>query len=281
MRLIIVTGANKGLGFELVNQMLLRSKTPTTVISTFRNNELGLASVQKLNSAVSAKVKGEVHLDSHQLDITDSNSIGSFVDFLKNKYGKPCIDVLVNNAGILVAKPGPDPKGLIAEKTLNTNFFSTIGLTRTLLPFMKDHGRVVSLSSTFSFVPGSPEEVKPQYFFKKFTEEKSLIEHVDSILEKARAGLLKNTFPSPSYCVSKSALSCWTRIISKEFSSDPRKILFFSVCPGWVKTDLGSDRAPLSTVEGIKTPYYLITEDYDKLQKYNGEMFSNCTPLAL
>jgi (+)-neomenthol dehydrogenase len=81
----VVTGANKGIGFEICRQLASKG---IVVVLTSRNEKRGLESVQKLKeSGLSDFVV------FHQLDVADINSIASLADFIKSQYGK--LDILV------------------------------------------------------------------------------------------------------------------------------------------------------------------------------------------
>lgn len=98
MRVAVVTGANRGIGFEIVRGLVragldgdVQPAIPRfdVVYLTARNEERGLAAVNQLDNE---RVK------FHQLDITDIRSVVTFRDYLVEKYGE--IDVLVQNAAI-------------------------------------------------------------------------------------------------------------------------------------------------------------------------------------
>lgn len=92
-RRIIVTGANKGIGYGIVEN--LAAKAGWEIIMAVRTLALGEESrktiLQKYPNAV---------LNVERLDVSDSNSITEFVQTIKNKY--QTIDVLCNNAGVAV-----------------------------------------------------------------------------------------------------------------------------------------------------------------------------------
>ncbi|KAJ4726979.1 (+)-neomenthol dehydrogenase [Melia azedarach] len=88
-RYAVVTGANKGTGFEICRQL---ASNGITVMLTARDDKRGLEAVEKL------KQSGYDNVIFHQLDVADSASVESLADFVKSKFGK--LDILVNNAGI-------------------------------------------------------------------------------------------------------------------------------------------------------------------------------------
>ena len=93
--LIKVTGANKGVGFGIV-ELLARHLTPTSewhVYLTARNEQRGLQAVKQLSD------KG-LYVKFHQLDVTNAESRHKLLDYIKKKYPNG-ISILVNNAGII------------------------------------------------------------------------------------------------------------------------------------------------------------------------------------
>ncbi|XP_020212465.1 (+)-neomenthol dehydrogenase-like isoform X1 [Cajanus cajan] len=89
-RYAVVTGANKGIGLEIVRQL---ASAGIKVVLTARNEERGLQALQTLQAS------GLSHLVLfHQLDVADATSAASLAHFIKSKFGK--LDILVNNAGI-------------------------------------------------------------------------------------------------------------------------------------------------------------------------------------
>ncbi|THG17171.1 hypothetical protein TEA_005881 [Camellia sinensis var. sinensis] len=83
-RIAVVTGGNKGIGLEICRQL---ASNGTMVILTARDEKRGLETVENL------KACGLSHILFHQLEVTDQASIASMADFIKNKFGK--LDILV------------------------------------------------------------------------------------------------------------------------------------------------------------------------------------------
>lgn len=148
-----------------------------------------------------------------QLDVSDRGSIEKAAHYIKEEMGR--LDVLINNAGIFSDKGGAfDASEDVLRKTLNTNVVGPFFLCQQMIPLMKanHYGRVVNLSSGLG----------------QLTEMGS-----------------GNT----AYRISKTALNAVTRIFSQEVHGT--NILVNSVCPGWVRTDMGGASAPRSLEQGI------------------------------
>jgi NAD(P)-dependent dehydrogenase (short-subunit alcohol dehydrogenase family) len=153
-----------------------------------------------------------------RLDVTAVESIRELGDLLKRDYGH--IDALVNNAGIF-PDPGPgQPGSRIFEADLETirsafetNTLAALRLCQQLIPLMEGRGCVVNVSS-------------------------------------GMGQLSDMNGCCPGYRLSKTALNAVTRIFADELQGT--NIRINSVCPGWVRTDMGGPNATLSLEEGAR-----------------------------
>ncbi|PVU97368.1 hypothetical protein BB561_000579 [Smittium simulii] len=271
-RVIIVTGANKGIGYQVFKELAVATKGPAKIYLTCRNVELGTAALTKVCEETKKNRDGGVSLDFHQLDITDEKSIINFTKYIDSKYGKNSIDVLINNAGIATFG-APDPKGEIATRTIKTNYFGTVMVTEHLMDYFNHNARIIFNSSGVAKYHGAPREVQTAYYIENFKTKKEIDDHLNSIIKKAQRGEYENGVPSRSYCDSKAGLNTYTWLLSHQYQTDPRKLLFLSCDPGWTRTDTGGPDAPLSLEEGAVTIIYLSTCDFNDLYKHNGRYF--------
>jgi NAD(P)-dependent dehydrogenase (short-subunit alcohol dehydrogenase family) len=219
-KIAFVTGANKGLGFEISRQL---GKLGATVLLGTRDKKRGLAAAEKL------KIEG-IHAHSLIIDVTHEPSIVRAAEFIQQEYGR--LDILVNNAGIMEdpsLKPSSVPHDILRD-VFDTNFFGAITVSQTLLPLLKKSaaGRIVNISSSLGSLtlqadPGGP-----------FADMKVL-----------------------GYNSSKTALNAFTVHLAFELRDTPIKVN--SGCPGWVKTDIGGPNAPGTVEEGADTPVWLAT----------------------
>lgn len=214
-KIALITGANKGLGLEMARQL---RQAGVTVVLAARDSAKGQAAAEKL--------KGE-GLDAYflKLDVTKKEDYAAAAAFLEEKFGR--LDILINNAGISEAlgsgRAGSTPVDVIRE-TVDTNFYAQVALTQALLPLLKksDAGRIVNMSSILGSQTLHADAKSPIYDFKSF-----------------------------SYDVSKAALNSFTIHLAWELKDT--KIKVNSAHPGWVKTDMGTDAAPMEIPEGGKT----------------------------
>jgi NAD(P)-dependent dehydrogenase (short-subunit alcohol dehydrogenase family) len=162
--------------------------------------------------------KAGLEVAFHPLDVLQSESISKLADYLKRQYGR--LDVLVNNAGIFPdPSPGTGDSSIFAadpariREGFETNTLAPLRLCQALIPLMGDKGRVVNISSGMG-----------------------QLSEMDGCC--------------PAYRLSKTALNAVTRIFANELKGSGVKIN--AVCPGWVRTDMGGEEAPLSAEEAVK-----------------------------
>lgn len=141
-KVAVVTGANRGLGFEACRQL---AKKGIQVILTSRDEAKGKAAAEKLQA------EGLDVID-YPLDVTSAPSCDRLAQFIHDRFGR--LDILVNNAGVLLDYSESDGSVFNLQistlhKTLETNTFAPLLLCQTLIPLMKErnYGRVVNVSS--------------------------------------------------------------------------------------------------------------------------------------
>ncbi|HVS27003.1 MAG TPA: SDR family oxidoreductase [Burkholderiales bacterium] len=212
-KIAVVTGANRGIGFEICRQL---ARKEITVVLTSRDEVKGRMAVAQLRSE-------GLEAEFHQLEVTDGPGIRRLTHYLERKYG--AADILVNNAGIMI-----DPKGSnlldaelkVVRQTLEINVYGPLLLCQALIPLMrrKNYGRIVNLSSGLGQ------------------------------LSEMGAG-------TPAYRLSKVALNAVTRMLAAELKGT--NILVNSMCPGWVRTEMGGSKAPREAEQGADTAVWLAT----------------------
>jgi NAD(P)-dependent dehydrogenase (short-subunit alcohol dehydrogenase family) len=136
-KIILVTGSNKGIGFEVVRQLSILGHT---VILSARDEAKGICSMEALK---------EKNLLVHflRLDVTQEESIISAAGKIKSQFGK--LDVLINNAAILMKEDynlTTDSSGIF-NQTMLTNVHAPIDMVKHFLPLIPKNGRVIMTSS--------------------------------------------------------------------------------------------------------------------------------------
>lgn len=192
-----------------------------TVVLTSRDPQAGAAAAAELVAA---------GCDAHvtRLEVTNSEDILNLASYLETTFGK--LDVLVNNAGIAVEWDGNPTNSDKIRRTLEVNLIAPYAITEALIPLLShsEDARVINQSSMLGSI-GSAE---------------NSWEHV--------AG-----FMSIGYATSKAGLDMLTLIQSKTLAS--KGIAVAAAHPGWVKTDLGTQSAPMEVNEGASTVVELVT----------------------
>ena len=168
------------------------------------------------------------------------------------------VDVLINNAAIGYEQPANISLPEHVKNTIATNFTGILNLTKSLLPLVKPHGRIVILSSQYGRLKILQPNLQEQFSSASLTEEQ-LISLMDQYIQDVVVGDHVSKGWSPSaYGVSKVGVNALTRVLARELSKDEEKdILVNTCCPGWVRTDMGGPNARLSPDQGAETPVYL------------------------
>jgi NAD(P)-dependent dehydrogenase (short-subunit alcohol dehydrogenase family) len=223
-KVALVTGANKGIGFEICRQL---GKHGFTVVLAARDERKG--------SDAATRLKGEgLDVQSIVLDVTNPTSAEAAALWLNERFGR--LDVLVNNAGVgFEFSEGTKPTQLKMETlraTFETNFFGVFAVTQQMLPILRKSApaRIINQSSTLGSLGMSSDPKSPTYG--------------TNVL---------------AYNSSKSALNGLTLAFAKEFVGD--RVSVNSVCPGWVKTDMGTEAAPRTVEQGAAIAVKLATMD--------------------
>jgi len=220
-KIALVTGANKGLGFETARQL---GKQGIHVIVAARDPA-------KAASAALALQSDGIAAEALTLDVTRAESIELAVKQVGDQHGH--LDILINNAGVMAddATRKPSEQTLDAwRQTFDTNVFGLVAVTNAFLPLLKKSpaGRIVNLSS----VLGS-----------------------NTLHQQKESGIYD--FKVPAYNVSKSAVNAWTVQLAWELKDTAIKVN--AAHPGHVKTDMGGPSAPMEIVDGAKTSVQLAT----------------------
>ncbi|MFM9271176.1 SDR family NAD(P)-dependent oxidoreductase [Halomonas elongata] len=198
-KIVLVTGANKGIGYEVARQI---GQADAVVLVGARNSERGQAAAHML-------AEEGVVASWLPLDVTDAQSIDNAATRIAEEYG--WLDILVNNAGIGVAgdgTPGQASLGAVRQ-VFETNFFGALAVTQAMLPLLHraEAGRIVNLSSSLG----------------------SLQLNGDPSWEAYDVKLI-------GYNASKTALNMLTVQLAAELRDS--RITVQSICPGLTATDL-------------------------------------------
>ncbi|MBB2154762.1 SDR family oxidoreductase [Gluconacetobacter diazotrophicus] len=224
-RIALVTGAVRGIGLETARQL---ARQGIHVLVAGRRQEQA--------DGVADRLRGEgLSAEGVVLDIDNPAQLTALRDYIATTYGR--LDILVNNAGVLLdrgADGAAPPPSATPDKTLRDTFeinlFATVQVTQTLLPLVlkSPAGRIVNLSSILASLGAHSDPASPIYG--------------------------KLTF---AYDASKTALNAFTVHLAHELKDTAVKVN--SAHPGWVRTDMGGQDAPLDVAQGALTSVRLAT----------------------
>lgn len=180
---ILITGGTSGIGRALAEAL---HKDGNQVIITGRRKNL-LDEVTRANPGMRAAV----------LDVQDSEAVERFAGSAPRNY--PGLNVLINNAGIMVPENLNEPDYSVVRSTVETNLLAPIRLTLSLLPALKQQPRatVMTVSSGLAFVPMAL---------------------------------------TPTYCATKAAIHSWTQSLRYQMRGSPVQVM--ELIPPYMQTDL-------------------------------------------
>eukprot|EP00457_Paulinella_chromatophora_P004924 gb/GEZN01004937.1/.p1 GENE.gb/GEZN01004937.1/~~gb/GEZN01004937.1/.p1 ORF type:complete len:367 (+),score=49.53 gb/GEZN01004937.1/:489-1589(+) len=274
-RVILVTGANKGIGYEIAKR-LLTQREDVLVLLGCRDRTRGEAAVSALKKQQTGWAD---RVELLLLDVQSDDSVADAAKQVASKYGR--LDVLVNNAGV-AWKQGADQTSFtealnpfdrtVVTDVMGANYFGVLRTTQAFLPLLRksSSGRVVNLSSMDG--AWTLRNMSPELLQKMMSEDliiQGLNELMDQFIEDVSAGVSDAAgWPHTTYGVSKAGCSMLTRImardemrrweaLSKKEQEGTRPVLINACCPGWCVTDLAGPHAPLPVEDGAITPVVL------------------------
>ncbi|KAH9848825.1 NAD-P-binding protein [Lenzites betulinus] len=226
----LITGASRGIGFELVRQLV---ESPNNLVIAACRTPAKATALEALKKSA----QGTLHVIP--LDVSDTESIRAIPKELEPILGESGLDYLINNAGIGVEDTAFNFDPEAALTVLKTNTIGPALVSQVCLPFL-EKGKV-----------------------KKVAHISSTLGSIASADEFGARGI--------SYSMSKAALNMLTY---KQKLERP-DLTFLTLCPGWVKTDMGGQNAALEPKDSIAGILKVVTSatsaDSGKYFRYNGE----------
>jgi NAD(P)-dependent dehydrogenase (short-subunit alcohol dehydrogenase family) len=227
-KIALVTGGNRGLGFEVARQL---GQAGCTVVIGSRDPQKGEEAAELL------RTEG-LDAEAVTLDVDDDASIAQAARVVEQRHGT--LDILVNNAGILpeaTAEPAEVVSTRLFRTTFATNVFGAVSVIERLLPLLRRSpaARIVNVSTTMGSLADQSDQQSPYY-----------------------------SVVVPAYQASKAALNSVTVGLSKLLADTPVKVN--AVCPGFVQTDLtpiNRAQAPLSAGDAARVVVrYALLDDH-------------------
>lgn len=225
MKNALITGANKGVGFETARQLL---ENGYYVFIGSRNMDNGKSAVRILNE------EGFENVEAIQLDVTDLKSVQEAKKKIENK--TQVLDVLINNAGINGGFPQAALEASVEsfQNVMETNFYGVIRVTQTFIDLLKksEQPRIVNVSSSGCSLTLNCDPNWIYYHHK-----------------------------AAVYPASKAAMNMYTINLAYELRDTNFKVN--AVCPGFVATDFNGHRGTGTVQEGGQriAKYAMIGED--------------------
>jgi NAD(P)-dependent dehydrogenase (short-subunit alcohol dehydrogenase family) len=221
-KIALITGANKGIGFEIARQLGMQKMI---ILVGTRDRARRDEAIKRLES------EGVEAIAVH-IDVTDQSTIESAASYIDNTYGK--LDILVNNAGISLKEGRVLPSELPVEvfrATYETNVFGVFAVTKAMLPLLRrsEAGRIVNLSSPMGSLSLNSD---PHSFYSKMP-------------------------PLLAYNSSKTVVNAITVFFANELRDTNIKVN--AVSPGYVATNLNDYSGMLTPQQGAKMPVTFAT----------------------
>ncbi|KAK2576252.1 hypothetical protein KPH14_005618 [Odynerus spinipes] len=214
MRSILITGCNRGLGLGLVKHLVQLSTPPENIFATCRDTSKA-TELKEL-----AEKSGKIHII--EIDLTNTSNYQKIVNIVKEKVGSAGLNVLFNNAGI---SQKFSRLSMVKEENLTNTFLintvAPIMLSKALLPLLKIASKNNEADNDMSI-------------------NRAAIINMSSILGSITQNDQGGFY---SYRCSKAALNAATKAMSIDLKDDG--ILVVCLHPGWVRTDMGGNNAPM------------------------------------
>ena len=221
-RCALVTGGNRGIGFEICRQL----------------HEAGLRVILAGRDAdLARQAAAELGIEHVQLDVAEADSVSGCAERLRE--AEVDVDVLVNNAGVYPSGGVLEVDERTLALALEINLYGPWRTCRAFVPGMlgRGYGRIVNLSSgSGSFAEGMSGPA--------------------------------------AYGAAKAGLNSLTVQLARELTGD---VKVNAMCPGWVRTRMGGERAPRTPEQGADTALWLATLDANGP---NGGFFRDRAPIA-
>uniref|UniRef100_UPI0037E8DAEC C-signal n=1 Tax=Semicossyphus pulcher TaxID=241346 RepID=UPI0037E8DAEC len=247
---VLVTGASRGLGLQIVDSLASGGFSPGKIIATTRHPE----DAQKLQEL--AAKHPSIHIIT--LDVLSQDSIKKSAEEVGQLVQEEGLNCLINNAGINVVA---DFHTVTAEKMIenfHTNAVAPLMITKAFLPLLK------KAAARGTGAAGS------------MGIQRAAVINMTSLLGSVELnwGERANNFKWYPYRTSKSALNMVSRCMAVDL--EPDGILCMAIHPGWVRTDMGGSEAPLSPEESISSTLSVIggltKKDHGSFLNFNGEV---------
>ncbi|KAM3597885.1 uncharacterized protein V6R79_010693 [Siganus canaliculatus] len=223
---VLITGANRGLGLEMVKQMLETFRPLNKLFAGCRDPDGPRADALK---ALANKHPDIISI--LRLDTSDFNSIKNSAKQVGSVVGAKGLHLLVNNAGILINKGIAGTTAEDMESSYNVNVIGPMCMLSEYLPYLRAAAKTSS-------IPG-------------MSARKAAVVNISTQLASLHMlNMTYDSFPGVAYRTSKASLNMLTRCAAQEFAKED--ILCSMLHPGWVRTEMGGEAADIDAVESVQ-----------------------------
>ena len=242
-RTALVTGANQGLGYALVEALSTRLERQDTVYLAARSEERGRAAVGALQGA-----RATVRLG--QLDVTDRASIAALAEMLKSRHG--ALDIVASNAAARISRDRPQSEQV--RGFVETNNHGSRALFDALEPLLSKNARYVMVASSFGRLRNLPASLHPLFDTDRLSLD-DIEANMDGYVEAMEAGRAASEgWPEWINIPSKIGQVATARIAARDIAATRPDdgILVNAVCPGLI--DTAASRPWFDDMSGAQTP---------------------------
>ncbi|KAK5715065.1 hypothetical protein LTR15_010481 [Elasticomyces elasticus] len=238
----LVTGASRGIGLELVKQLLALPKSQVTKVIALSRGAPPAALQELLDKHTSRSI----HITA---SVDNTESVKQAAQAIEIQLGDAGLDVLINNAGVLGEVSAEGARFIPPEEMLRVLDVNVVGAHRV----------------TAAFLP-LLEKGKQKKVINMFVKNSDSIPSIGCADVRRRSSTMGSiamseyfTFaPVPPYKISKTAL----HMLNKQYASEyeGKGFTFLALSPGWLKTDLGGPHADLDVDVGVRDVIRIILE---------------------
>ncbi|XP_055952669.1 C-factor-like [Argiope bruennichi] len=225
---IMVTGANRGIGLEFVRQLSQLNEPPRFIFATYRNDD----TLKDLREIEESSTKTKIILI--KMDVTNPEEREEARNVVEKTVEERGLNLLINNAGVSESQVFPHLTSENLEFHFKVNAEAPVMIFQTMLPLLERAAKLHSSADTLSV-------------------SRAAVLNMSSIAGSiANVGVVfRRDLVVPAYKISKAALNMAMRVIAT--SVKDKGILVILMCPGWVRTPMGTQKAVLEPEESIGT----------------------------
>lgn len=255
-RCACVTGANRGIGYELVRRLL---RLRWSVILACRSPTKGEAAKETLASEFSgddSAIRNRIHVVRIDLEETDASQLRSAVEEIQVVTNGCGLDVLIHNAAYITYE---EISYETVHRSFDINYRGTVRVNEALMPIVKrPEGRVIFVSSAVGKTYLVPDATQAQLLSENLTKENlsRIVQNLENDVRSGRYQEPKNHLGGLAYGLGKCAgTTIYPRILARRHYTSPEQVFVASCCPA---------------VGGPDTPLFLATAPLDDIKEGHG-----------